>query len=53
MISNFELMLLQAFECSRNTLQPHLQPIYVKAYGVIFLGTPHQGSGKADIGILD
>lgn len=28
----------------------HLQPIFKASYGVIFLGTPHQGSDKADLG---
>ena len=43
---------MQALECSRNTLLDHLQPIFKNSYGVIFLGTPHQGSGKADLGTV-
>jgi len=31
-------------------LLDHLRPIFKASYGVIFLGTPHRGSGKADLG---
>ena len=42
--------MFQLLECSRNTLLDHLQPIFTSTYGIIFLGTPHRGSGKASLG---
>ncbi|KAI0868248.1 ribonuclease-like protein p/mrp subunit [Hypoxylon argillaceum] len=30
----------------------HLHSIYVSTYGVLFFGTPHQGSGTANLGIF-
>lgn len=30
----------------------HLHSIYVSTYGVLFFGTPHQGSGTANLGVF-
>lgn len=48
------LTLLQALNQSYalKQKQPHLFDIYSSTIGVIYLGTPHRGSGGADLGLI-
>jgi hypothetical protein len=48
--TNFRARKALTYSASRTSTQlQHLHSVFVSTYGVLFLGTPHDGSNKADL----